>query len=109
MSMAASWPGGIRAGIDFEHVNGYAVKKNDLSINDDFNKCVVIGPRITNSALAHSLGGLPAYLGGPTDPAKRLDESDLDRLLKTQYDKAEFQYDWTVNAPQQKRLKETTP
>lgn len=77
--MAASWPGEIRAGIDLEHVNGYAVK-NDLRINDDFNKRVVIGPRITNSALAHSLGGLPAYLGGLTDPSK-------------------FQYDWTVNAP----------
>lgn len=41
--MAASWPGEIRAGIDLEHVNGYAVK-NDLRINDDFNKRVVIGP-----------------------------------------------------------------
>ena len=49
--------------------------------------------------LAHSLGGVPAYLAGLTDPSKRMDESDVDRLLKTQYDKAEFQYDWTVNAP----------
>jgi hypothetical protein len=56
------------------------------------------------------LGGVPAYLAGLTNPSKRLDESDVDRLLKTQYDKAEFQYDWTVNdRPNKKRLKETTP
>ena len=47
--------------------------------------------------LAHSLGGVPAYLAGLTDPSKSLGESDVDRLLKTQYHKAESQHDWTVN------------
>ena len=58
---------------------------------------------------AHSLGGVPAYLAGLTDPSKRPDESDVHRLLKTQYDKAEFQYDWTVNdRHNKKRSKEIT-
>ncbi len=104
--MAALWPGGIRAGIDLQLVNGYAVK-DDLRINDD---CCDRAGGLRIVPLAHSLGGVPAYwLGSRTHP-KRLDESDVDRLLKTQYDKAEFQYDWTVNdRPNKKRLKETTP
>jgi hypothetical protein len=44
-----------------------------------------------------SLGGVPAYLMGLTDAAKRDDEVLVDRLLRLNYDKAEFVYDWTVN------------
>lgn len=55
--------------------------------------------------LAHSSG----VFGWAHGPSKRPDESDVHRLLETQYDKAEFQYDWTVNdRHNKKRSKEIT-
>jgi hypothetical protein len=43
------------------------------------------------------LGGVPVYLASLTDPSKRPDEPEIDRLLKTKYRQADFDYDWTLN------------
>lgn len=43
------------------------------------------------------LGGPAAYLARLTDPAKRPDAGQVDRLLASGWDEADFVYDWTVN------------
>jgi hypothetical protein len=42
-------------------------------------------------------GGAAAYLSKLTDPAKRPDAVQIDALLSKEFDKAVYEYDWTVN------------
>jgi hypothetical protein len=45
-----------------------------------------------------TVGGAASFINRLIDPARRADAEEVKRLLLSDYRRADFQFDWTVNA-----------